>query len=232
MTCRDTLAEVEADLVTPTSARLSLTETIDLLQRNPRVRAVLLLGSTGTDAFTDDSDIDMLLLLADYPPRFGVEVSTIDQRIADLVLISVDAVDSVGLSTETGDLDASRVGTNGWPFVHWLAEARPVHDPDGLGRIAHTRAIELAVHCPAVGTDTQRATRSFLGHDVRVNAALLRRAKTDPLAHTAFGMRQLHTFVSAVQAWFTVRDVRKRGWKKNIAYLAEADPEFYRIVTR
>ena len=218
-------------LVIPTSASWSFAETVDVLRSSPRVRAVMLLGSTGTDEFTDASDIDLLVIVSDYPSRFGIEVSLIDGRIADLVLISVDAVGHLGVGAETGELDAGLIGRNEWPYVHWLAEARPFHDPDGLARTAHDRAVQLARHRPSVSAEDQRVTRSFVSHDLRVNAALLRRTDADPHAHTALGMRQLHTFVSAVQSWFTARDVRGRGWKKNIAYIADADPEFHRIIT-
>lgn len=220
----------DSDLVILKSATLSFAETVEAIRRSPRVRAVLLLGSTGTEEFTDDSDIDLLLLIADYPRRYGIEVSLIDGRIADLVLVGVDAADQLGMD-EAGELDARSVAGSEWPYVHWLAEARPLHDPNGFGAAAKDRAVRLAQDSPSVSTEEQRVTCSFISHDLRVNAALLRRADTDPHAHTALGMRQLHTFVSAVQAWFTARDVRKRGWKKNIAYLADTDPEFHTIIT-
>lgn len=217
-------------LIVPASAQLSLTETVDALRQSPRVRAVMLLGSTGTDEFTDTSDIDLLLLIADYPRRFGIEESRIDGRIADLVLLSVDAAGGLGVGAD-GKPDASLVDKLDWPYVHWLAEARPLHDPDGLAQWAHDRAVQLARDSPSIATADQHVTRSFVSHDLRVNAALLRRAETDPNAHVALGMRQLHTFVSAVQAWFTARDIRPRGWKRNIARIADADPEFHRIIT-
>lgn len=45
-------------------------------------------------------------------------------------------------------------------------------------------------------------------------------------------MRQLHTFVAAVQAWFTAPGFRSEGWKNDIARLAEADPAFFDVIKR
>lgn len=218
--------------IIPTSADLSLEETVARLRSNPRVRAVMFLGSTGTAELTDASDYDLLLLLADYT-GFAIEVSLIDQRIADLVVISADAAERLGLGPEqradSAEPDAARVAEQEWPFVHWLAEARPVYDSDGIGQVLHERAVVLARAQPPISTAKQRVTRSFISHDLRVNSALLRRLE-DPITRTALGMRQLHTFVSVVQAWFTARDVRPQGWKKNLQHLADADPDFLRLI--
>lgn len=46
------------------------------------------------------------------------------------------------------------------------------------------------------------------------------------------GMRQLHTFVSTVQAWFTARGLHQEGWKKDITRLADADPVFLDVIER
>jgi predicted nucleotidyltransferase len=218
-------------LISPTSASLSFDETVDALRCSPRVRAVMLLGSTGTDEFTEVSDIDLLLIVADYPSRFGIEVSIIDGRIADLVIVGDDAAEGLGMSEVDGNLDARLISPDEWPYVHWLAEARPLHDPDELARAAHNRAVQLAPLRPSISAEDQRVTRSYVSHDLRVNEALVRRAETDPDIHAALGMRQIHTFVSAVLAWLKARDVRGRGWKKNIAYIADTDPEFHSIIT-
>jgi hypothetical protein len=45
-------------------------------------------------------------------------------------------------------------------------------------------------------------------------------------------MRQLHTFLSAVQAWFTTRGVRHEGWKRDIAHVERTDPAFFAVIEK
>ena len=75
----------------------------------------------------------------------------------------------------------------------------------------------------------QQTTRSFVTHDLRVNEAMLSRVG-DPAMRVALGMRQLHSFVAAVQAWFTARDLHREGWKKDLTRLATADPKLFDLV--
>jgi len=195
---------------------------------------------------TDASDYDLLLLLNDYPTGYGVEATIVDQRIIDVVFVSVDNAVSTGGSgpegqrpdTATGGgsgigeetpLDPSTVTEGDWPFVAWLAQARPVHDPTGVAARAQRRAEELVRHRPSLVDSRKHATRSFLSHDLRVNRTLLRRVE-DPTTRAALGMRQLHTFVSAVQAWFSMRGLPNEGWKKNLTRIAEEDPDTFALI--
>jgi hypothetical protein len=77
----------------------------------------------------------------------------------------------------------------------------------------------------------QETTRSFVTHDLRVNTALLGRVD-DPALRVALGIRQLHTFVSAVQAWFTARRVRQEGWRRDAAHIETTDPAFFAVIER
>ncbi len=151
----------DPELVTPWSARLTLAETVDRLQANGRLQAISYLGSTGTDEWTDASDYDLLVFLNDYPTGYGVEATIVDQRITDVVFISVDNAVSMGCGSapererpdtaagggsgigEDTPLDPSTVTEGDWPFVAWLAQARPVHDPTGVAARAQRRAEEL-----------------------------------------------------------------------------------------
>jgi hypothetical protein len=219
----------QLNLVTPWSAELTLDETVDRLGRNPRVRAISHLGSTGTDQWTDASDFDLCVLLAAYPPGCGVEATIVDGRIADVVLIDVDRVEAL-VHLEAA-VAAEAVSEQEWPFVHWLAESRPVFDPAGLAARGRERAVQLIGFEVNADRAWQQTTRSFVTHDLRVNTALLRQAD-DPDVRVALGMRQMHTFVTAVQAWFTARGVRHEGWKRAIAQVAQSDPGFFAIIER
>lgn len=117
------------------------------------------------------------------------------------------------------------------PFVRWLAQSRPVYDLHGLARQACNRAMQLTKSAVEVDRTWQYTPRAFITHDLRVNATLLRRIG-DPVVRVALGMRQLHTFVAAVDAWFTARNLPREGWKRNIAHIADADPAFFDIVER
>jgi hypothetical protein len=234
----------EFALITPWSVRLTLDETVQRLQVNDRVRAVSFLGSTGTEEWTEASDFDLCILLRDYPAGLGVEATFVDGRIADVVIIGVDQAGALGrpaanasdealtgVPADGTELDPDVVTETEWPFIRWLAQSRPVHDPDGLAGRARDRAVQLTQGEVSVDRAWQQTTRSFLTHDIRVNASLVGRVD-DPVARVALGMRQLHTFVAAVQAWFTARGFHSEGWKKDIARLAEADPAFFEVVER
>jgi hypothetical protein len=218
-----------SNLARPWSAELTLAETIDRLARNRRTRAVSHLGSTGTDVRTEHSDFDLCVLAARYGQGCGVEATIIDGRIADVVVLDVDRVES--LVGPEAAIAAQVVSRAQWPFVHWLAQSRPVYDPDGFAAWAQERATHVVACEPGPDSAWQDTTRSFLTHDVRVNAALLARAD-DPLMRVALGMRQLHTFVSAVQGWFTSRGLRQAGWKRDMAQIARTDPDFLAVIER
>jgi hypothetical protein len=234
----------QSGVITPWSAQLPLDETVQRLQSNERVRAISFLGSTGTAEWTEASDFDLCILLLDYAAGHGVETTIVDGRITDVVVIGVNHAFSLGRPTDDGEDEASSdvpsdvtvpdpdaIAETEWPYVHWLAQSRPVYDPDGLGRRARDLATRLTAAKRFVDREWQQTTRSFLTHDLRVNAALLRRVD-DPVIRVALGMRQLHTFVAAVQAWFTARGVRSEGWKKDIARLADADHGFFDVIER
>lgn len=235
-----------SELITPWSARLSLAETLERLQASSEVVGISYLGSTGTDRWSEASDYDLLLLLSDYPSGFGVEDTIIDERIADVVIVSADRAIGFGSaapdrtpsgaegSSDSGVedeplLDPSAVAEGEWPYIGWLAQSRQVYDPTGVGARAQGRAAELLLHRPGLSESQHASFRSFLTHDLRVNRILLRRCD-DPIARTALGMRQLHTFVSAVQAWFSMRGLPYEGWKKNMQRLSTEDPDTFALV--
>lgn len=112
----------------------------------------------------------------------------------------------------------------------WLSRALSTIRTESLVRRATGRC-GLTQVVPSVDQEWQQTTRSFLTHDVRVNEALLRGVH-DPVLRVALGMRQLHTFVAAVQAWSTARSLHSEGWKKDIARLADADPVFFDVIER
>lgn len=233
----------ESGLITPWSARMTLEETVQRLQANDRVGAISFLGSTATEKWTEASDYDLCVLLRDYPAGLGVEATIVDQRLTDVVIIGVDKAvalerPAANVTNETlGEVSADVGAANPAvtdrerPFVRWLAQSRPVYDPDGIVGQARDWAMRLTQVVPSVDQEWQQTTRSFLTHDVRVNEALLRRVH-DPVLRVALGMRQLHTFVAAVQAWSTARSLHSEGWKKDIARLADADPVFFDGIER
>lgn len=232
--CQATVRRVSGSgLISPWSVRLTLAETLQRLRANDRVRAVSFLGSTGTDEWTEASDFDLCILLRDFPVGCGVEATLVDGRITDVVIIDADqAVALGGQAANHASAAATGAVTEGeWPFVRWLAQARPVYDPDGLAGQVRDQAKRLTSSEPPVDSAWQQTTRSFLTHDVKVNAALLSRAE-DPVVRVALGMRQLHTFVAAVQAWFNARGIHNEGWKKDVARLAESDPAFFEVIQR
>ncbi|MGI8887797.1 MAG: hypothetical protein ACR2GB_02310 [Nocardioidaceae bacterium] len=234
----------ESGLITPWSARLTLHETVQRLQGNDRVLAISFLGSTGTEEWSEASDFDLCLLVSQYLAGMGVEATIVDRRTADVVVVDAHRAAALGrrradpqtepapgTAVDAIDPDPDLVADAEWPFVRWLAQSRPVYDPQELARQACDRATRLANSAVEVDRTWQHKTRGFITHDLRVNATLLRRIE-DPVVRVALGMRQLHTFVAAVDAWFTARDLHREGWKKDIAHIADADPAFFDIVER
>ncbi len=218
------------DPVVPWSSDLALEVTIQRLKATDRVKAVGFLGSTATEEWTEESDFDLCVLLEAYPPEMGVEGTIIDGRLADIVLIDAGWADRLAAGG-SGDAEWSPPSDEAWPFVDWLAHVRPAYDPTGLCGRAGERARHLIIGRPSESPTWQRTTRSFLTQDLRVNQALLRRAD-DPVIHVALGMRQLHTFVAAVQSWFTARGIPQAGWKTDVGLLKDHDPSFFDLIDR
>ncbi|HET7066920.1 MAG TPA: hypothetical protein VFI21_04910 [Nocardioides sp.] len=155
-----------------------------------------------------------------------MEATVVGGRIADIVIIDADRAAAWSSAT-----DAGAVLDQEWPFVHWLSMLRAVYDPEDLGAQACDEAERLVELEVTTDRGWQEATRSFVTHDLRVNTALLGRVD-DPALRVALGMRQLHTFVSAVQAWFTARGVRREGWKRDIAHIETADPALFAVIEK
>ncbi|MCA0307309.1 MAG: hypothetical protein LCH87_08085 [Actinobacteria bacterium] len=214
-------------LVIPWSTELSLGEALDRIEGNAEVVAVGFLGSTGTDRWTESSDYDLLLVMKDYPAGFGIEATFVDHRITDVVVADRGRAASLG-----GPQDKPEPGSVAdahWAYVAWLAQARWIQDRHGIGTVLQRRAAALLVDRPAPAGPPSDVFRSFLTHDVRANVLLLHRTD-DPITRLALGMRQLHTFVAAVSAWFTLRGLPNEGWKKNLAVLADQEPDTFALI--
>lgn len=213
--------------VRPWTQNVTLSATLRVVAADPHVVAIGLLGSTGTAHWTDGSDYDLLLVVGGYPPGFGLEVTTIDHRIADVVIADQARVATLG--GRRGEPEPTEVSPDDWPYVAWLSGARWAHDPSGVGATAQQRASALLTHRPTPAGADGELTRSFLSHDVRVNAAMLRRLD-EPHLRAALGMRQLHTFIAAVNAWFRLRQLPNEGWKRDMAALADLEPGTFVLV--
>ena len=150
---------VSSSAVVPWSADLTVQETISRLAQNRRVRAVSFLGSTGTPEWAEASDVDLCLMLEGYVTGVGVETTIVEGRIADIVLVDCKDAEVILRHTAPEREAAEAITPEQWPFVYWLAEARPVHDPTGAATVARGRAAQLARLHTTTDAVAQQAAR-------------------------------------------------------------------------
>jgi len=77
------------------SDHFSLQETVARLRVSPLVDGIAEFGSRITGQASVSSDYDLLVLVRDVPARVFQMVTTINRQLADIVLVEIEAVDTL-----------------------------------------------------------------------------------------------------------------------------------------
>jgi predicted nucleotidyltransferase len=205
-------------LVTPSTAMLTLEQALARIHGHDDVEGVVLLGSTATGAFTAASDFDVLIVTSSIPADFHVEVTQVDGRLTDVLVVGVERLREAAAGS---DEDDRRI-------CQWLSTGRAVFDRHGI--LAEILAIISTAGPPPPGPDPAVADRerSQVSYDVLVSENHAR--SNDHVYVLALRLRELHAFSRLLLAYFRVRGLTWRGEKWAVHHLETHDRDFLALV--
>ncbi|MEW6753030.1 MAG: nucleotidyltransferase domain-containing protein [Candidatus Latescibacterota bacterium] len=201
------------------TAETSLDEVVDRLRANPRVDGLLLAGSA--DDRTPNSDIDLVVLVADESVPQRHACTWIERCFTDLVFLTTAEADSIRSGAVPASLAADD-GVRRWMLTA-LRDARILFDRSGRLEAArtalaasppdlrppHTDLFPLWDHLNYVLTSSRRYAGS-----------------ADPLYRDAFALRMTSGPADAMVAYFAVRRLPWRGEKEALRYWQCEDPSY------
>lgn len=199
------------------SNRLTLDEVVRRLSGNEVVDGVVVMGSGGTDTLTAASDYDLLVVLARAPAPLDVALTSIDDRLTDIVFTTTSIID--GLLGAADVPSGSREGS----IVRWLRSGKVVFDRTGGLRRLQAQAQSTAMIATA-RSDGGYSTWFTVNFNVTQTRRML--LSDDPVYGMTVDLRLLFGLYEVWVAYFTVRDLEWAGDKEAIRYLQRNDANF------
>lgn len=203
---------------------MTLDEMLDRLRHHDAVDGIMLLGTTGTGAFTSTSDYDLLLVLRELTAPIRIVNTWLDGRLTEIACTTTFAIERI-VAEEATWADGSEEAT----VLTWLRE----------GRIAFDRIGALAAACadarsalPPTLADARQIHEAW--RKIGYNVAQIKRylAADDPISQTIVDMRLLYSVAEVNLHYFTVRRIPWRGEKPAIRFWLEHDPEYLQRLRR
>lgn len=198
----------------------SLDEVVARLTRHREVESIAILGSGAKGILNPASDYDVLVVLSEMPVPVSLVLTTVAQRLAEVVFFSADTIEQ-WLTMETFDAE-SYAGS----MLRRLQKARVAFDR--TGRI--TRLYEKALsNSWKEEHDQQKVWEAWFScnYDLQHNKRLL--TSTDPVYLMAGDLRLLSSIYDLWKAYFLIRQVPWQGEKEAIRYLMSHDPAYLEV---
>lgn len=186
------------------------------LAAHPAVDGLLTLGSTATEALEPTSDYDLVVVLNAAPVLLRVALTTIEQRLTDVIFLLAAELPSAEMATPPHPIwEPAQV-------QRWLREGRLIFDR--TGQIAQATARAQAI--PEVTAD--EAARYAAQFSINYNLQQSRRMRlaNDQHYQTAVDLRLLFSLHDLWRYYFVMRQLPVYGEKAQSRYLAEHDPEY------
>jgi hypothetical protein len=208
------------------SDRLSLEETVARLKVSPLVDGIAQFGSRTTSQASVSSDYDLLILVRALPARVFQMVTTIDGRLADIVLVETETADALLTAKER-----PKARTFEALFAQKMRTAHIVHDPSR--RLSQVQ--QLVTGSAWDSDDIYHQSdydlymiRFWLSHGLMHLERLSR--SPDPIQHSAADMMLTSNLPEAWRNYFVIRQIPWEGEKAAIRYWAEHDPGYWQTV--
>ena len=199
------------------SNRLTLDQIVRRLGQNDLVDGVVVMGSGGTNALTDASDYDLLVVLRHMPAPMGVALTYIDGRLTDIVFTTTAVIDGL---IDAGDVPS---GSREASIVRWLRTGKVLFDRTGrLGRLQE-KASSTAIIASVRPGDTYRTWFAVNFNLTQTRRMLL---ADDAVYGTTVDVRLLFSLHEVWVAYFLVRGLEWSGDKEAIRYLQRNDAAF------
>lgn len=199
---------------------LPLDEVVTRLAQHHEVESITILGSGAKGTMNPASDYDVLVVLSDLSVPVSLVLTTIGQRLAEVVFLSADTIEQ-WLNVETCNA-ANQAG----PTLRRLQKARIAFDR--TGRI--TRLYEKALSAAWEEERDQRAVWEAwfnCNYDLQHTKRLL--TSPDPVYQMAGELKMLTNIYDLLKTYFLVHQVPWSGEKEAIRYLTSHDPAYLEL---
>ncbi len=197
---------------------LPLDDTLARIAKHELVEGILLLGSTGTKAFTNTSDYDVLVVFSTLSAPLRIVNTWISGRLAEIYCTTNETIERVA-NTKKPWLDSSEEAT----ILGWLKTGRIQFDR--LSMLTSAQASVTDSPAPELPGDyaIYEAWRK-----IGYNVAQIKRylVADDPQSQMAVDLRLLYSVDEVKIHYFTVRRLPWRGEKPAILHWMEHDVNF------
>jgi hypothetical protein len=195
------------------------------LQASAQVVGVLAIGSLAHQTLSPSSDYDLVLVIRDMAPPWYVGVTTIGGRFADLIFVSVDAVEQIQ------SLSASIAATHELAsIVRWFQQGTILVDRD---QILHRAQQHIQKQNLIEPIADQSAHGAWFA--INFNLAVARRYVRSPDEWVQATADMRMAVYGHADLWFNYFTIRKLDWdgdKAAVAYLREHDPAYLALYQR
>src|SRR5712691_8800724 len=199
----------------------SLDGVVARLTQHGEVESIAILGSGAKGSLNPASDYDILVVLSEMPVPVSLVLTTIAQRLAEVVFFSADTIEQ-WLTMETFDPE-SYAGS----MLRRLQKARVAFDRTGRITRLHEKALS---HSWKEEHDHQKVWEAWFScnYDLQHTKRLL--TSTDPVYLLAGDLRLLTNISALFKAYFLIRQVPWQGEKEAIRYLMSHDPDYLEVL--
>lgn len=200
----------------------SLRQLISQLTASPRVKGILLTGSTAI-ALAAASDIDVIVVLDTNAERIEKLYTTVEGRFADVFFVDVWLLNQL--------FEQSNVSANSLDgmMTDWLLQGKIAYDQNGLLSRLKSK-LERTRPAQTVSSAEQRTLWVHTNYNFIANTRYYR--SSDPLYRQALDIRLLYSVMELISAYLSFRAIPWRGEKAAVKYLAHDSPEFLAIFQR
>ena len=204
------------------SNQMTLDEVIARLATHAAVEGVVIIGSASQAQVNPASDYDLIVLLAETPAPLHVALTYVDNRLTDVIYLTVETLDRLMNSTQSFDAD-----TMDGKFIRWLQTGQIAFDRSG--RLAHARAqFSAADRVTSPGWSARYSAWFDAHYNVKQTRRML--SSTDPVYLMAVDLRLLFSIYVLWCNYFRVRGLPWPGDKGALRYVAEHDPEYLDVL--
>lgn len=200
---------------------ISLDEVVARLTRHRAVESIAILGSGARGTLNPASDFDILVVLSEAPVPVSLLLTTIDQRLAEVVFLSAGTIER-WLRMEIYD-PASNAG----PMLRRLQKARVAFDRAGRMTRLYEKARSRVWKEEHIQQEIWEAWFSCNYNLLHTKRLLL---STDPVYLLAVDLRLLPGIYDQWKAYFLVRQLPWQGDKEAIRYLMSHDPDYVALL--
>jgi predicted nucleotidyltransferase len=218
---------ISDSLSTPSiSDHLSLKDVIARLMTSADVDGIAEFGSRATQQAGESSDYDLLILVRNLPARVFQMVTTIDGRLADVVLVETETADQ--LLVNDGRLKGDKFDAL---FALKMSSAHILYDASG--RLARLNKLVTSAAWkegqPSAGHETTIYPAWFWQSFGLLHLERMSRSN-DSVQLSAADMMFTACLAGTWRSYFDVRGIPWEGEKAAIRYWSEQDPGYLQIL--